>query len=58
MGASTSMLHELRRTFGTRMAATGTLQDWLGHADSNMTRIYARYQPSEQETDAVDRAFA
>jgi len=54
--------HELRHTFGTRMAANGiplrTLQHWMGHADSKTTQIYAHYQPSEQEADAVDLAFA
>ncbi len=54
--------HELRHTFGTRMAAAGTplrtLQHWMGHADSKTTQVYAHYQPSEQEADAVDRAFA
>lgn len=54
--------HELRHTFGTRMAAAGapmrTLQHWLGHADSKTTQVYAHYQPSDQEADAVDRAFA
>ena len=49
-------------TFGTRMAAAGTpmrtLQHWMGHADSKTTQIYAHYQPSDQEADAVDRAFA
>jgi integrase len=53
--------HELRHTFGTRMAAAGTpmrtLQYWMGHADSKTTQIYAHYQPSDQEADAVDRAF-
>jgi len=53
--------HELRHTFGTRMAASGTpmrtLQHWMGHADSKTTQIYAHYQPSDQEADAVDRAF-
>jgi len=51
--------HELRHTFGTRMAAAGTpmrtLQHWIGHADSKTTQIYAHYQPSDQEADAVDR---
>jgi integrase len=28
------------------------------HADSKTTQIYAHYQPSDQEADAVDRAFA
>ncbi len=54
--------HELRHTFGTRMAAAGTpmrtLQHWMGHADSKTTQIYAHYQPSDHEADAVDRAFA
>ncbi|MGI8411405.1 MAG: tyrosine-type recombinase/integrase [Solirubrobacteraceae bacterium] len=54
--------HELRHTFGTRMAAAGTpmrtVQHWMGHADSKTTQIYAHYQPSDQEADAVDRAFA
>jgi integrase len=54
--------HELRHTFGTRMAAAGTpmrtLQHWMGHADSKTTQIYAHYKPSDQEADAVDRAFA
>jgi uncharacterized protein YuzE len=44
------------------MAASGTpmrtLQHWMGHADSKTTQIYAHYQPSDQEADAVDRAFA
>src|SRR5450755_3406515 len=54
--------HELRQTFGTRMAASGTpmrtLQHWMGHTDSKTTQIYAHYQPSDQEADAVDQAFA
>jgi integrase len=54
--------HELRHTFGTRMSANGvplrTLQHWMGHADSKTTQVYAHYQPSEQEADAVDLAFA
>ncbi|HTC58738.1 MAG TPA: site-specific integrase [Solirubrobacteraceae bacterium] len=54
--------HELRHTFGTRMAAAGvplrTLQYWMGHADSKTTQIYAHYQPAENEAEIVDRAFA
>jgi integrase len=54
--------HELRHTFGTRMAAAGTplrtLQHWMGHADAKTTQVYAHCQPAEQEADAVDRAFA
>jgi integrase len=54
--------HELRHTFGTRMAAAGvplrTIQHWLGHADSKTTQVYAHYQPSEAEADRVDNAFA
>ena len=54
--------HELRHTFGTRMAAAGvplrTIQHWMGHADAKTTQIYAHYQPSEHEAELVERAFA
>jgi integrase len=53
--------HELRHTFGTRMAANGvplrTIQHWMGHADSKTTQIYAHYAPAEHEVDMVDAAF-
>jgi integrase len=54
--------HDLRHTFGTRMAAAGvpmrTLQEWLGHRDFATTMIYADYQPGEREAELVERAFA
>jgi len=54
--------HELRHTFGTRMAAAGvplrTIQHWMGHADAKTTQVYAHYQPSDHEADTVDLAFA
>jgi integrase len=54
--------HELRRTFGTRMAATGvpmrTLQEWMGHADIQTTSIYLHYAPSSGELALVNAAFA
>jgi integrase len=61
-GISTPVrFHDLRHTFGTRMAAAGvplrTLQEWMGHRDIKTTQIYADYQPSESETHVVDRAF-
>jgi integrase len=53
--------HDLRHTFGTRMAAAGvpmrTLQEWLGHRDFATTLIYADCQPSAREADLVDDAF-
>jgi integrase len=53
--------HDLRHTFGTRMAAAGTplrtLQEWMGHRDFKTTLIYADYQPSEHEAEFVARAF-
>ncbi len=53
--------HDLRHTFGTRMAAAGvplrTLQEWMGHRDFKTTLIYADYQPSEREAELVERAF-
>ena len=54
--------HDLRHTFGTRMAAAGvpmrTLQEWMGHADSKTTQIYADYAPADNEAAIVDAAFA
>jgi integrase len=54
--------HDLRHTFGTRMAAAGvpmrTLQEWLGHRDFKTTLIYADYQPGENEAGLVNAAFA
>jgi integrase len=53
--------HDLRHTFGTRMAAAGvalrTLQEWMGHRDFKTTLIYADYQPSAGEANLVERAF-
>jgi integrase len=54
--------HELRHTFGTRMAAAGvplrTIQHWMGHADAKTTQVYAHYQPSSGEAETIDLAFA
>ena len=54
--------HDLRHTFGTRVAASGevslrTLQEWMGHRDAKTTLIYADYQPAEHESEIVSRAF-
>jgi integrase len=53
--------HDLRHTFGTRMAATRvpmrTLQEWMGHRDIKTTQIYADYAPSAHERELADRAF-
>jgi integrase len=54
--------HDLRHTFGTRMAAQGVpmraLQEWMGHRDLTTTAIYADYSPSAGEVDVVNAAFA
>jgi integrase len=54
--------HDLRHTFATRLAASGTpiraIQEFLGHADAKTTQIYAHYAPSEHEVALVDAAFA
>jgi integrase len=53
--------HDLRHTFATRLAASGqpmrTIQEFLGHADSKTTQIYAHYAPSAQEVEMVNKAF-
>lgn len=54
--------HDLRHTFGTRMAAAGvpmrTLQEWMGHRDFRTTLIYADYAPGAHEVELVNGAFA
>jgi integrase len=54
--------HDLRHTFATRLAASGqplrTIQEFLGHADSKTTQIYAHYAPSERQVQMVNDAFA
>ena len=54
--------HDLRHTFGTRLAATGqpirSIQEFLGHADAKTTQIYTHYAPSEREVEMVNRAFS
>jgi integrase len=54
--------HDLRHTFGTRIAAAGvpmrTLQEWMGHRDFKTTLIYADYAPSANEAEIVNGAFA
>jgi integrase len=62
-GVRVVRFHDLRHTFGTRIAASGevsmrTLQEWLGHRDVKTTLIYADYQPSPHEAEVVGRAFA
>ncbi len=53
--------HDLRHTFGTRMAGAGTpmrtLQEWMGHRDIETTQRYADYAPSPHEAAFVEAAF-
>jgi integrase len=53
--------HDLRHTFGTRMASAGvpmrTLQEWMGHRDYKTTLIYADYAPAANEAELVNAAF-
>jgi integrase len=61
-GVRNVRFHDLRHTFGTRMAAVGvpprTLQEWLGHRDAQTTAIYADYSPDERrDRDLIGRAF-
>jgi integrase len=51
------VFHDLRHTFGTRMAAVGvpmrTLQEWMGHRDIATTQRYADYAPGTHEAELV-----
>jgi integrase len=61
-GTRVVKFHDLRHTFATRLAASGhplrTIQEFLGHADSKTTQIYAHYAPSAREVQMVSEAFA
>jgi integrase len=62
-GVRVVRFHDLRHTFGTRVAASGEvslrrLQEWMGHRDARTTLIYADYQPGEREAELVSRAFS
>jgi integrase len=55
--------HDLRHTFGTRMATAGApmraVQEWLGHSDFRTTLIYADYAPdASRGAHWAERAFA
>jgi integrase len=58
----THTLHDLRHTFGTRMAAGGvpmrTLQEWMGHRQISTTERYADYAPSIHERNLIEAASA
>jgi integrase len=58
---SSHRFHDLRHTFGTRMAAAGVaprvLQEWLGHKDMATTLIYADFAPGDYEAGLVAEAF-
>jgi integrase len=61
-GVKQVRFHDLRHTFGTRIAASGqvpmrSLQEWMGHRDFKTTQIYADYQPGAREAELVDGAF-
>ncbi len=54
--------HDLRHTFGTRMAAAGAplrmIQEWMGHRDYKTTSLYADYAPDPTQGAAwAQRAF-
>jgi integrase len=61
-GVREARFHDLRHTFGTRIAAAGvpmrTLQEWMGHRDYRTTLIYADYAPAPNEVDLVNAGFA
>lgn len=62
-GIRSIRFHDLRHTFGTRMAAAGAplrnIQEWMGHRDYKTTEIYADYAPDPvQGARWAEAAFA
>ena len=60
-GLEPHRFHDLRHTFGTRMAAVGTplrnLQEWMGHREIATTQRYADYMPGTGEAELIAAAF-
>ncbi len=55
--------HDLRHTFGTRMASAGAplraVQEWMGHSDYRTTSLYADFAPDlSQGAFWAEKAFA
>jgi integrase len=52
-GVRIARFHDLRHTFGTRMAAANaplrSVQEWMGHSDYRTTSIYADYAPDPSQ---------
>jgi integrase len=52
-GLRDGRFHDLRHTFGARMAAAGAplryIQEWMGHRDYKTTTIYADYAPDPSQ---------
>ena len=52
--------HDLRHTYGTRMAAAGaplrTLQGWMGHKSYTTTEVYADFAPDPTQGAALAEA--
>jgi integrase len=61
-GVPVIRFHDLRHTFATQLAASGSplraIQEFLGHSDLKTTQIYAHYARSAVEIDLVNAAFA
>jgi integrase len=61
-GIRSIRFHDLRHTFGTRMAGAGAplrfIQEWMGHRDYKTTEIYADFAPDpSQEAGWAEAAF-
>jgi integrase len=52
-GLRDGRFHDLRHTFGTRMAAAGAplrfIQTWMGHRDPQTTNLYSGYCPDPSQ---------
>jgi integrase len=55
------VFHDLRHTFGTRMASAGaplvSIKAWMGHRSIETTLIYADWCPSGRDAEIVAAAF-
>jgi integrase len=56
------VFHDLRHTFGTRMASAGaplvSIKAWMGHRSIETTLVYADWCPSGRDAELIEQAFA
>jgi integrase len=60
-GLQSLRFHDPRHTFATRVIAKADIvrvQEWMGHADIQITRKYSHFAPRSEDARLIEAAFA